>query len=226
MHIFDLREPAVAYFVLAFHQLAREGIGAGRGRIHLIRVCSLDAARRVGICIYRSGQFLTKDPSDWIELSLEPWELKEHKPVVLRFVTPTELKCDGGILQDAPFGVVLARTRDRIATLSELYGGGRLDLDFSGLAERAAHVKTVSSSLSWESYQRRSSRTRQTHPLSGFVGEVTYEGEMGEFLPFLKAAYWTGIGRQTVWGKGAVDLIWNSKTEDSRSNDIGQPATM
>jgi hypothetical protein len=32
---------------------------------------------------------------------------------------------------------------------------------------------------------------------------------MAEFLPYLEAARWTGVGRQTVWGKGeiAVEIL-------------------
>src|SRR5205085_10040271 len=52
VHIFDLHEPPIAYFVLAFHQLAESGIGAQRGRIRLIHVYALDAGRRPAACIY------------------------------------------------------------------------------------------------------------------------------------------------------------------------------
>jgi hypothetical protein len=55
------------------------------------------------------------------------------------------------------------------------------------------------------SIERRSSRTGQRHPLGGFIGEAEYEGDLlHEFLPILRAAQWTGIGRQTVWGKGEI----------------------
>jgi hypothetical protein len=55
---------------------------------------------------------------------------------------------------------------------------------------------------------RRSGRTGQIHPLGGFVGEAEYEGDLTEFVPYLRAAHWTGVGRQTAWGKGAL-LITN-----------------
>jgi CRISPR/Cas system endoribonuclease Cas6 (RAMP superfamily) len=42
------------------------------------------------------------------------------------------------------------------------------------------------------------------HSLGGFTGEAEYEGELAEFLPWLRAARWVGVGRQTVWGKGEV----------------------
>jgi CRISPR/Cas system endoribonuclease Cas6 (RAMP superfamily) len=51
---------------------------------------------------------------------------------------------------------------------------------------------------------RRSSRTGQIHPIGGFIGEAEYEGDLTEFVPYLRAAQWTGVGRQTVWGKGQV----------------------
>jgi hypothetical protein len=51
---------------------------------------------------------------------------------------------------------------------------------------------------------RRSSRTGQVHSLGGVVGEAEYQGELGEFLPYLEAGKWTGVGRHTVWGQGEV----------------------
>jgi CRISPR/Cas system endoribonuclease Cas6 (RAMP superfamily) len=54
--------------------------------------------------------------------------------------------------------------------------------------------------------ERRSSRTGQTHSIGGFVGEAEYEGDLAEFVPYLKAAKWVGVGRQTVWGKGEIDV--------------------
>jgi CRISPR/Cas system endoribonuclease Cas6 (RAMP superfamily) len=43
--------------------------------------------------------------------------------------------------------------------------------------------------------------------MNGFTGEGVYAGELGEFLPWLRAAEWTGIGRHTVWGFGAIRIV-------------------
>jgi hypothetical protein len=45
------------------------------------------------------------------------------------------------------------------------------------------------------------------HPLGGFTGSAEYEGDLAEFLPWLRAARWVGVGRQTVWGKGDVRVV-------------------
>jgi hypothetical protein len=105
------------------------------------------------------------------------------------------------------FAILFARLRDRVSILHRLYGGGPLDIDFAGMAQRAAAVRIGGGALRWETVERHSSRTGQSHPLGGFLGEVEYHGELTEFLPWLAAGYWTGVGRQTVWGKGVFQVI-------------------
>jgi hypothetical protein len=127
--------------------------------------------------------------------------------VQIRFLTPTELKFDNRLADQPEFSILFGRARDRVSTLRTLYGPGPLPIDFRQSGERAAQVRLVRSRLRTESIERRSSRTGQVHPIGGFVGEADYEGEIGEFLPILHAAAWTGVGRQTVWGKGQIEVV-------------------
>ncbi len=120
----------------------------------------------------------------------------------MRFVTPTELK---GSDSPAAFATLFSRIRDRISTLRALYGPGPLEIEFRDMAERAACVEMPRCELQWERVERRSSRTGQSHSLGGFLGEAEYSGDLAEFLPYLDAARWTGVGRQTVWGKGEIE---------------------
>jgi hypothetical protein len=123
----------------------------------------------------------------------------------VRFLTPTELKGS-----DTPgFGPLFCRIRDRISTLRALYGSGPLDLDFRSFGQRAAAVRMTRCELHTVEQQRTSKGTGQRHSIGGFTGVAEYEGEVAEFIPYLEAARWTGVGRQTVWGKGeiAVEMI-------------------
>lgn len=203
VHIFDLRDPALAYFVLAFAQLAREGLGPGRGRAELLRVEQLGADRQPRCAVFESAGFAARELLSPIVLRLDPAP-RPVRRVLVRFLTPTELKAAGELALRPEFGILFARIRDRLSALRTLYGEGPLDLDFRGMGERAAHVSLTRSALRWTETIRRSSRTGQEHPLGGFLGEVEYEGQLEEFLPFLEAAQWTGVGRQTVWGKGEI----------------------
>ena len=118
----------------------------------------------------------------------------------IRFVTPTELKGAG----EPEFSVLMARVRDRISTLRALYGPGPLKLDFRAFGERARRVRLVRRELQVVEEQRLSTRTGQRHSIGGFIGIAEYEGPVAEFMPYLEAARWTGVGRQTVWGKGEI----------------------
>ena len=122
----------------------------------------------------------------------------------MRFVTPTELKAGHQVAARPEFGILFGRLRDRISNLRALYGAGPLEIDFSAMGDRAAAVRMTRCELQRTEADRLSSRTGQRHPLGGFVGEAEYEGELAEFLPYVRLGKWVGVGRQTVWGKGEV----------------------
>jgi hypothetical protein len=205
VHLFDAKDPPIVYFVLAFEQVAREGLGPARGRARLMRVEQLDSDVRQCGCVYNGETFLMTELRPPISLDLRATEETASK-VRVRFATPTELK-HGELLAARPeFPVLLGRVRDRISTLRALYGPGPLEIDFKELGERAGAVRMTRCNLRFSDAERRSAKTGERHPLGGFVGEAEYEGALGEFLPWLRAGWWVGIGRQTVWGKGVIGV--------------------
>jgi len=139
-----------------------------------------------------------------LRLPLEP-SAERVAQIRVRFLTPTEIKgCDR-----PEFGALLARIRDRTSTLRALYGSGPLDINFRMLAGRADGVKMIKCRIERVNAAKRLSRsTGQTHSLGGFVGDAEYEGDLAEFIPYLEIARWTGVGRQTVWGKG--EIAWET----------------
>jgi hypothetical protein len=189
LNLFDVRNDAVAYLVLAFSQLAREGLGPGRSRVELTGVSQLDENYDSAVAP--------------LVLDLASSEAITH--VRVRFLTPTELKSGQQLAARPEFSILAARIRDRISTLRERYGEGPLTIDFRAFGERAALVRMTRCEVRQMDIERRSSRTGQVHPIGGFVGEAEYEGDLAEFVPYLHAARWTGVGRQTVWGKGEID---------------------
>jgi hypothetical protein len=202
LHLFDLSSPAVAYLVLAFAELAREGLGPRRGRVELTSVWQLDTQRKPTTPVYGDGSRLCP-----LEIDLSPADDQESAPVTrlgVHFLTPTELKNGHEIAARPEFPILAARIRDRVSALRGLYGSGPLDIDFRAFGERAASIRMTRCDVRHVDIVRRSSRTGQTHPLGGFVGEAEYEGNLTEFVPYLRAAEWTGVGRQTVWGKGEI----------------------
>ncbi|HEV1285795.1 MAG TPA: CRISPR system precrRNA processing endoribonuclease RAMP protein Cas6 [Bryobacteraceae bacterium] len=120
--------------------------------------------------------------------------------VRVHFLSPTELKNAGS----PEFGPLFARIRDRISTLREFYGSGPLEIDFKAMGERAAAIRMTCCELQHVDAERVSQGRR--HPLGGFTGVAEYEGDLTEFIPYLEIASYTGVGRQTVWGKGEIAI--------------------
>ena len=183
-HWFDLRRPSIEIVIRAFTELAHQGLGPERAGAELVDVRGAEAPLRV---------------------SLNAAGEQVHR-ITIRFETPTELKAGGHAIAQPEFGVLVARVRDRISTLRALYDDGPLKLDFRKFGERAEHIRMTRCDIHQVEASRRSGRTGQIHPLGGFVGEAEYEGDLTEFVPYLRAAHWTGVGRQTAWGKGALAL--------------------
>ena len=212
VHIFDVRDPALPYFVLAFAQLAREGLGPGRGLAELVAVDQLGLSGETIKRVFDGERFQIEKPAapSAMHLSEAPERVER---VRVRFVTPTEVKTGQRLAERPEFPILFGRLRDRISTLRAMYGSGPLEIDFRGMGERAAAVWMTRCELQWHGVDRRSSRTGQRHPLGGFVGEAEYEGELGEFVAYLRLGKWVGVGRQTVWGKGELDLTLSQPAE-------------
>lgn len=127
--------------------------------------------------------------------------------VRVTFLTPTGLKTDGKTLREPLFEAPFKRARDRVTGLINLYQNPVEPLDYRGMGERAAAIRMTAESFAETDYERRSGRTGQRQGLGGFTGEAEYEGDLAEFLPYLEAAWWTGVGRLTVWGNGMVRTV-------------------
>lgn len=204
VHIFDVRDPALEYFVLAFAQLAREGLGPGRARAELAAVDQVDLNGAPSARVFDGERVQMSELAAPIAVDMNE-ALGPVDRVRVRFVTPTELKSEHQVAERPEFGILFGRLRDRISTLRTLYDAGPLEIDFRGMGERAAAVRLVRCDVKRTDVDRLSSRSGQWHPIGGFIGEAEYFGQLAEFVCYLRLGKWVGVGRQTVWGKGEID---------------------
>lgn len=203
VHLFDVAHPALSYFVEALARLSSEGLGPRRGRARLAFVEQLALDDAVVQQVFDGEKLGAAVEATAVELVNDGGTVNSAR---VRFVTPTELKSGNGLAVRPEFPILFARIRDRLSTLCALYGPGPLPIDFRGMGDRARAIEMTHCELRAERRERRSSRTGQVHALGGFTGEAEYSGPLAEFVPYLRAARWTGVGRQTVWGKGEIQL--------------------
>lgn len=207
------------YFVLSFRELAAEGLGLNRAKCNLERVeqikvfpngvgpqaCQTDVIYTSGDELFRPIEVASAD--EWIKNRLH--NISAHGSVyglTIRFLTPTFLRADGEVIRRPEFHHVFKRLRDRINTLSTFFGEGPLEADFHELGRRAEKVRTVDCDVKWMERFRTSSKTRQRHELSGFVGRASYEGDLTEFVPWFTMGELIHIGKHTAWGNGWIEV--------------------
>jgi hypothetical protein len=203
------------YFIVTFKELSPAGLGRHRTPVEL---CAVGHVGSDGseVPVYTKENNLVQPPAhaiSWAELcgsrgsangSMNSPQagLAKVTRITLRFLTPTLLKADGVQARRPIFGVIAKRLRDRINALSYFYCGSGLDIDFKAFGEQAEKIKTVADSTRWMESARYSRRREVTHDLSGFVGEVSFEGDLAPFIPYLKLGEYVHVGKNAVFGNG------------------------
>ena len=179
VHVFG--EPLVADVITeALEHLFVKGAGVGRGRARLTAVVNRQ-----------------------VDVRLDAFETGRRAKVA--FLTPTELKHQGQVVTQPDFAILIRRIRDRVCTLMSLYGPGEPPLDLHAFGQTAEQVRTLRSDIDMRESSRTSGRNGQMQPIGGMVGEAEYAGPLEAFLPYLRAAFYTGVGRHTVWGNGCIE---------------------
>jgi len=201
INVFELRRPVIDWVVRAFCRWEEHEQGPARSTVHLDAV-ELQPCFGPPQLLFADGVLLRPTPEP-VSLSLERESPQDAKRLHVEFLSPTELKENGIVVEVPRFATLMRRIWERINTLSSVYGDGVLPINWSSLIERAASVRNVSS-RGVHVPVKRTSRKVGRHPLGGFVGELVYEGEVSQFVPWLRIAEITGVGRQTVWGKGEI----------------------
>lgn len=204
--LFGNAQQYLPYFIVAFRELAARGFGVGRGKCRLKSVRTLTSGPSP-VEIYSDESQCVRN----VPFSLRAREIMETTPddvkrIRIEYLTPTHIKHQGATVQNPDFHHLIKRLRDRINAVAYFYCDTLLDIDFAAFGKRAEIIKTVEARTVWVDRERFSTRTRQTHPIGGFVGVATYAGDLTEFVPLLRLGELVHVGKHAVWGNGQYRL--------------------
>jgi len=194
------------YFIYAFDQMGRIGIGkksdGKRGHFTLEQVSA------EGHPIYSSADHKLTTPTAFQGIDLKYPKNIPDEPFKLhvKMITPLRLKFENRLKADLPFHVLVRATLRRVSTLMEHYGEGEPDLDYRGLVNRAKKVEIIEDNLGWHDWQRYSFRQDMAMLMGGMLGSITYEGNIGEFMPLINFCSNVHIGKQTTFGLGKFEM--------------------
>lgn len=197
------------YFIYTFDELGKIGIGKGKAMYELKEV-SCD-----GKSIYDSEtktlkSFATSSLSLTFPLSLrgKAEAISKLEAISLSFLTPTRILYDSHLTLDLEFHILIRNLLRRFSLLYYFHcNGDPSEWDFKGLIEQAKEIKVKSQNFKWYDWERYSGRQETRLKMGGFVGDISFEGDVGPFMPLIKAGEVLHVGKGTGFGLGKYEVI-------------------
>lgn len=196
------------YFIVAFKELGKIGVGKGRGKFYLREIKAVSILDQKKEIIYDSSNDMIKNVdfrfnwADVISTSRNGFEVSKTKIATINFLTPTRIKYRGEYVSLPEFHVLLRSLLRRIANLAFFHCGESLNLDFNNLINNAEKVKIEKINVQWVDWERYSFAQNSRMKMGGFTGEVKYRGELESYLPFLLLGEHIHIGKGVTFGMG------------------------
>jgi len=199
------------YFVLAFKEQGRYGLGRGRGKYVLDKIEEAGLGKETpgGKAVYNRQIESLKEPSFLFDEAALDKMLKDREScgeLTVRFLTPTRIKYQENLCRNPEFHILIRNLLRRLHSLLYFHCGLRDSWDFKGLITQAEGIKMIKSDLSWYDWERYSSRQNERMNLGGFLGEITFRGDLAPFLPYLALGEILHLGKASSFGLGKYEL--------------------
>ncbi len=127
------------------------------------------------------------------------------KQVRMIFLTPTRITLKGKLCRRPEFDVIVRSLLRRLWFLSYFHDQP-IEIDHRSFINAARQIElkeAVLAGADWEHFSRRQNRTVE---YTGITGWAIYTGELGQFLPLLRAGEILHIGKNTTFGMGKYQL--------------------
>lgn len=195
------------YFVYAFTQMGEKGVGKGKGRFRVAQVRVLDSAGMPLETIYENEILKASENILVFQRAEELAEQYSPRRIAVQFLTPLRIRYNGTLCDDPQFHILIRSLIRRLSNLVYFHCGQKPELPFGELIEKAESVRLISNRTRWHNWTRYSGRQEKRMKMGGIIGEVSYEGDIREFLPLLILGSWVNVGKGTSFGLGNFHLL-------------------
>ncbi|GAB6158204.1 CRISPR system precrRNA processing endoribonuclease RAMP protein Cas6 [Desulfotomaculum varum] len=195
------------YFIVSFKELGRNGMGKGRKEFTLQEIRAVNPLTGQTKAIYAEPDYLIKPHRFAITGSdFKATGFTRPGKLTINYKTMTRLKFADEYVERIEFHILIRNLLRRISSLAYFHHDWEIEADFAGLIERAGQVEIIKDNTRWVDWERYSSRQDNKINLGGVVGEVTYQGDIEEFLPLLLLGQYIHVGKAAVFGMGWYEV--------------------
>ena len=190
------------HFIYAFDEMGRQGIGANRGKIELVRVTSSSSGEERVIYDHKTRELIHLPEPVTKEVVQRRAESLQGVPLRLIFETPMRLKVEGRLASEPDLGPLISALFRRLSALHYFHCDGSDSADFRGLVDKASKTNLRKIDTRWVDWTRYSSRQDVTMQLGGFIGQLECEPISHELLPVLCWGEYLHGGKGSAFGLG------------------------
>ncbi len=218
------------YVVLGSQSLERGGLGKklrredGRWRRGTFTIREIGALNRLSgerQPVLRQGDTMVSVPELPVtnEQVLARAAQLPRDRITLVFKTPTRIIEQGKLQHRPTFRPLIQRLHQRLRDLTReftdtpcynpfdpIQDTESWELDFRQVMAQAEGVQVVKDQTHWVELDSFSTRRSASTPMGGFVGQVTFEGDLEPFLPWLVWGEIVHVGKDAVKGNGWYEI--------------------
>lgn len=191
---------SLSYFIYTLRKLGKQGLGKQKVRYRLSQVST-------------GSEIVYQDGSDEVKMKFQPERLifEEGIPLqgscILQFYSPVMLRKDGKFVDRYDNHAFFTTLLRRITTLYAIHCNGQNFEDCRPLIQKWNYSLSAEIYMVEVKNKRYSTRQQREIAYDGFTGDVKLTGDIGTFMPFLKAGEILSVGKNTAFGFGKYRII-------------------
>jgi hypothetical protein len=204
------------YLIIGVRKMGEVGVGnrlRAPGRFAVQRIEAIAPFSGNTQEVYLQGNDMVRRPQmpvthEVVLSSCGP--LNSLSALTLDLLTPTRLVANGVLVKRLTFPVFLRRLLRRLTDLTRTAMGSHPGFDYEALLRQAEDVRVTEDRTRWVDVPSYSSRQSRFTPIGGLLGELTFEGDLKPFAPWLLWGLVAHVGKDATKGGGWYRLRWQS----------------
>ena len=200
----------IPFIIESWRYLEQVGLGANRGKFQLEEVWQTNGIEGSAKRIYSWQDNIIHNCDIAVtghDIEVYSRHFKGKDKITISLETPALLKYNKDFVDRVDFHIFIQNLYRRLSSLSYFYGSKRLELDFNDCIDKARNIEILTEETKWLQWERLSNRQGRKIAMYGLIGEITYSGELDEFIEYLVWGQYTGIGKIRPLGRSLQNQV-------------------
>lgn len=194
------------HIIYAFLKMQDRGIGKNKIKYKIINIADTYDNK---IIYDAQNNSLTEPKIQKFVFPIYNDESSENKKIKIEIMSPLRISTKKEFLNEISFKDLIKSSLIRISLLNQIFGENEIEINAKEILEQAKSIATVKSELQWKNQRRFSSTQNQKISMGGITGFIEYEGIVEKFKSILEGAELFGIGKNTSFGCGRIQIVEN-----------------